>query len=71
MDAPEQDLDVKLQGASPDLLAGFETALKPFLYRNLTDGKPRVRRNVRERELDGLVALVRLAEFPLALNFHD
>jgi hypothetical protein len=58
MDVVEEDQDVQLQRASSDLLADFESSLQPFLWKTLENGKLKIRRKVRARETDRLVALV-------------
>jgi hypothetical protein len=65
MDAVEEEQDVQLQRASADLLTDFEHSLKPFLYRHSADGTARIRRKVRAREADRLVALVRPLNTPI------
>lgn len=56
MDAPEDDLDIKLQKISSDLIADFDRSLGPFLRRR--DGV--VRSRVRSRETERLVSGVSL-----------
>jgi hypothetical protein len=58
MDAPEEDQEVKLQRASQDLLADLQQSLDPFLWKTTASGKRKIRRMVRVRETDRLVALV-------------
>ena len=58
MDATEDEGDVKLQRASADLLADLQRSLHPFLWQKLPSGAERIRRRVRIRERDRLVALV-------------
>jgi hypothetical protein len=58
MDAPEDDQDVKLQRASHELLADLQASLDPFLWKSTRSGKRKIRRRVRVRETDRLVALV-------------
>ena len=60
MDAAVDEQDVKLQRASADLLADLTQSLPLFLWRQSTHGAPRIRRRVRARETDRLVALVHL-----------
>lgn len=55
-DAPEEDLDIKLQTVSKDLIAEFDARLRPFLRK--TDGSGRVRTRVRAREVSHLVSNV-------------
>lgn len=54
MDAPEEDLDIKLQKIAGDLIADFDKSLRPFLRKQ--DGA--VRSRVRARETDRLVSTV-------------
>ncbi|KAK7704824.1 hypothetical protein SLS64_008172 [Diaporthe eres] len=53
-DAPEEDLDIKLQTVSRDLIAEFDARLRPFLRK--ADGSGRVRSRVRAREVSHLVS---------------
>lgn len=55
MDAPEDDLDIKLQKISGDLIADFDRSLGKFLRRP-QDGT--VRSRVRSRETERLVSNV-------------
>lgn len=55
-DAPEEDLDIKLQTVSKDLIADFDARLRPFLRK--ADGSGRVRSRVRAREVSHLVSNV-------------
>ena len=72
MDAPEDDQDVKLQRASHELLADLQTSLDPFLWKLTPLGKKRIRRRVRVRETDRLVALVFFPTLsPLLLLMHS
>jgi hypothetical protein len=65
MDIPE-DQDIQLQRASSELLVDLQTSLKPFLWR---DGK--IRRRVRAKETDRLVALLEpFQELPQLLDPH-
>lgn len=57
-DAPEEDLEIKLQTVSRDLIAEFDTRLKPFLRK--ADGSGGVRSRVRAREVSHLVSNVSL-----------
>lgn len=59
MDAAEEEQDIKLQRASAELIADFHRSLQPFLWKTTADGKLHIRRRVRSRETDRLVALVR------------
>lgn len=54
MDAPEDDLDIKLQQLSGDLIADFDKSLPAFLRKQ--DGT--VRSRVRTRELQRFVSSV-------------
>ncbi len=63
MDAPEEDLDIKLQKISGDLIAEFDKSLRVFLRKPARDGAttlPPVRSRVRTRETDRLISTVRL-----------
>jgi hypothetical protein len=64
MDAAEDDRDIKLQKLSSTFITDFERALHPFLYRTTPDGTTKVRRNVRAREANRLVDLVRPSSPP-------
>lgn len=55
-DAPEEDLDIKLQTVSKDLIADFDVRLKPFLRK--ADGSGRVRSRVRAREVSYIMSNV-------------
>jgi hypothetical protein len=59
MDVQEQEGDVQLQKASSELLADFESSLKPFIWRTLANGKIRIRPRVRASETARLLRLVR------------
>jgi tubulin-specific chaperone D len=58
MDAPEEDLDIKLQKISGDLLGAFDNALVPFLRKSDGHGGTEPRSRVRSRDLHGLIARV-------------
>jgi hypothetical protein len=58
MDAPDQDRDAWVQKSSATLLADFETSLKPFLWKNYGTSSKDIRRRVRVKETDRLIALV-------------
>jgi hypothetical protein len=58
MDAPEEDLDIKLQKISGDLIADFDKSLHPFLRRQDGAAAP-VRSRVRTRETERLISSVR------------
>ena len=60
MDAPEEDLDIKLQQLSGDLIADFDQSLPGFLRRQDITGSASVRSRVRTRELQRFVSSVRL-----------
>lgn len=62
-DAPEEDLDIKLQTVSKDLIADFDARLRPFLRRE--DGSGRVRSRVRAREVSYLMSNVGHKYHPL------
>ncbi|KAK4214402.1 tubulin folding cofactor D C terminal-domain-containing protein [Rhypophila decipiens] len=68
MDAPEDELDIKLQKMSGDLIADFDKSLGPFLRRK--DGV--VRSRVRSRETERLVSglLNPFQELPQLLDPH-
>ncbi|RFU24945.1 hypothetical protein B7463_g11392, partial [Scytalidium lignicola] len=71
MDAAEEEQDVKLQRASADLIADFQNSLQPFLWKTTADGKLHIRRRVRSRETDRLVALLEpFQELPQLLDPH-
>lgn len=55
-DAPEEDLDIKLQTVSKDLIADFDSRLRPFLRK--ANGSGRVRSRVRAREVSHLMSNV-------------
>jgi hypothetical protein len=64
MDAPEDDLDIKLQKISGDLIADFDKSLGPFLRKqDGAAGPGAVRSRVRTRETDRLVSSVSLPFF--------
>ena len=57
MDAPEDDLDIKLQKISNDLITDFDTSLVPFLRKQHgSGGGTLVRSRVRSRELDRIIS---------------
>jgi hypothetical protein len=57
MDAPEDDLDIKLQKISADLITDFDKSLLPFLRKqNASGGASPVRSRVRTRETDRLIS---------------
>jgi len=63
MDAPE-DADLQVQRASPDLIADLHASLEPFLWsiqdsEHATGKQRRIRRRVKARDTDRIVALVR------------
>lgn len=59
MDAPEDDLDIKLQKISADLITDFDKSLGPFLRKQNASGNSPVRPRVRTRETDRLISSVR------------
>ncbi|TVY83990.1 Tubulin-specific chaperone D [Lachnellula suecica] len=70
MDAAADDADIKLQGASADLIGDLERSLKPFLWKT-TKTKTKIRRRVRARETERLVALLEpFQEDPQLLDPH-
>jgi len=58
MDAPEEDLDIKLQKISGDLITDLDKSLQSFLRRPKQDGAggSSVRSRVRTRELERLIS---------------
>ena len=50
MDAPEADIDIKLQKISADLLGDFDRSLPHFLWKPDGHGGTRVRSRVRAKE---------------------
>ncbi|KAK3900588.1 tubulin folding cofactor D C terminal-domain-containing protein [Staphylotrichum tortipilum] len=76
MDAPEEDLDIKLQKISGDLIAEFDKSLRVFLRKPARDGAsaslPPVRSRVRTRETDRLIStlLDPFQELPQLLDPH-
>jgi hypothetical protein len=61
MDAPEHDLDIKLQKISGDLIADFDRSLPRFLRKNDGAAGSSVRSRVRTRETDRLISQVSLS----------
>jgi hypothetical protein len=51
MDAPEADVDIKLQKISADLLGDFDRSLHHFLWKPDGHGGTRVRSRVRAKEI--------------------
>ncbi|KAL2266891.1 hypothetical protein VTJ83DRAFT_4168 [Remersonia thermophila] len=72
MDAPEQDLDIKLHKISGDLIADFDRSLPRFLRKNDGAGGSVVRSRVRTRETDRLISslLDPFQELPQLLDPH-
>ena len=73
MDAPEEDLDIKLQKISADLIADLDKSLGPFLrtpkqQQQQHDGKKPVRSRVRTRETERLISTVHRPLSPPSLN---
>lgn len=62
MDAPEEDLDIKLQKISSELITAFDQRLGNFLRKSDGLEGPRVRSRVRVREASHLMANVSEAE---------
>jgi hypothetical protein len=59
MDAPEDDLDIKLQKISGDLIVDFDKSLRPFLRKpDGAGGTASVRSRVRARETERLISSV-------------
>ncbi|KAK4238218.1 tubulin folding cofactor D C terminal-domain-containing protein [Achaetomium macrosporum] len=71
MDAPEEDLDIKLQKISGDLIADFDQSLRPFLRKQDGAAAP-VRSRVRTRETERLISslLDPFQELPQLLDPH-
>ena len=61
MDAPEDDLDIKLQKIAGDLIADFDKSLRPFLRKKDGTGRSPVRSRVQARETERLVSSVSAA----------
>ncbi|KAK3307569.1 tubulin folding cofactor D C terminal-domain-containing protein [Chaetomium strumarium] len=72
MDAPEEDLDIKLQKISGDLIADFDKSLRPFLRRQDAAAAAPVRSRVRTRETERLISslLEPFQELPQLLDPH-
>ncbi|KAE8442213.1 hypothetical protein EG329_003742 [Mollisiaceae sp. DMI_Dod_QoI] len=71
MDAAEDDQDVKLERASADLLADFQSSLQPFLWKNTKSGRKQIRNRVRVRDTARLVNLLEpFQELPQLLDPH-
>lgn len=71
MDAPDDDQDIRVQKASADLLADLEGSLEDFLWKKSASGKAQIRRMVRVKEGDRLVALMEpFQELPQLLDPH-
>ncbi|KUJ17224.1 uncharacterized protein LY89DRAFT_669630 [Mollisia scopiformis] len=71
MDAAEDDQDVKLQRASADLLADFQSSITPFLWKTRKSGKTQIRDQVRSRDTERLVNLLEpFQELPQLLDPH-
>ncbi|KAK0714574.1 tubulin folding cofactor D C terminal-domain-containing protein [Lasiosphaeris hirsuta] len=71
MDTPEEDLDIKLQKISSDLIVEFDRSLSPFLRREDGGGQTVVRSRVRTRETDRLISLLDpFQELPQLLDPH-
>lgn len=58
MDAPEDDLDIKLQKVSSELIATFDQRLGPLLRKPDGSGESCVRSRVRVREASHLMSNV-------------
>lgn len=67
MDAPEADLDIKLQKISGDLLGDFDRSLHDFLWKPDGHGGSRVRSRVRAKEIFRLTSTVRILVYSPAL----
>ncbi|KAK4125491.1 hypothetical protein N657DRAFT_631786 [Parathielavia appendiculata] len=72
MDASEEDLDIKLQKVSADLIADFDKSLGPFLRKQDGAGRSAVRSRVRSRETERLISslLDPFQELPQLLDPH-
>ncbi|EAQ87225.1 hypothetical protein CHGG_03844 [Chaetomium globosum CBS 148.51] len=73
MDAPEDDLDIKLQKISGDLIVDFDKSLRPFLRKpDGAGGTASVRSRVRARETERLISslLDPFQELPQLLDPH-
>ncbi|ROW09524.1 hypothetical protein VMCG_02281 [Cytospora schulzeri] len=70
MDAPEEDLDIKLQRVSGELITAFDQRLEPFLRKS--DGSAQVRSRVRTRDAYHLISnlLDPFQELPQLLDPH-
>lgn len=70
MDAPEEDLDIKLQRVSGELITAFDQRLEPFLRKS--DGSGQVRSRVRTRDAFHLIStlLDPFQELPQLLDPH-
>ncbi|KUI55112.1 Tubulin-specific chaperone D [Cytospora mali] len=70
MDAPEEDLDIKLQRVSGELITAFDQRLEPFLRKS--DGSGQVRSRVRTRDASHLISnlLDPFQELPQLLDPH-
>ncbi|KAK3996145.1 putative tubulin-specific chaperone D [Cladorrhinum sp. PSN332] len=65
MDAPEEDLDIKLQKVSGDLILDFDSSLPHFLRKSNSE----IRSRVRTREAERLIALLEpFQELPQLLD---
>ena len=58
MDAPEEDLDIKLQKISGDLIDAFDKELPGLLRKSNGEGGTRARSMVRSRDLFRIIARV-------------
>lgn len=58
MDAPEDDLDIKLQRVSGELIAAFDQRLKSLFWKTDASGVARIRSRVRAREVHHLISTV-------------
>ncbi|KAL2136744.1 hypothetical protein VTI74DRAFT_1785 [Chaetomium olivicolor] len=72
MDAPEEDLDIKLHKISGDLIADFDRSLAAFLRKRDGAGGSAVRSRVRTREAERLISslLEPFQELPQLLDPH-
>jgi len=68
MDAPEDDLDIKLQKISGDLIADFDRSLPLLLRKSDGAGGSRIRSKATWRETGRLIASVRTS--PMMTGYY-
>jgi hypothetical protein len=71
MDAPEADIDIKLQKISADLLGDFDRSLPHFLWKPDGHGGTIVRSRVRAKEIFRLTNTVSELEMFICINVTD